>query len=81
MQYGDNDTYGNPRRMIDTFLREAERHGIPLDVDALNAYDIGITTTGPGVAILVDILRNATPRTPEQRDTLVTELIDFPNPS
>lgn len=78
MQYGDNDTYGNPNRLIDTFKREAQRHGIHAGADRLNAYDIVMTTTGPSLAMLVDILRTATPLPAGRRDELITELIDFP---
>lgn len=79
MQYGDNDTYGNPQPAIDALLRESERIGLHIDAEPLNAYDIGMTTTGPSVAALVGILRATKPITAEQRATLVTELIDFTN--
>jgi hypothetical protein len=79
MQWGDNDTYGDPRDLLHALEKALADVGIDADAYPNNSYDIGINLTGTGAARLLHIARHATAPTADQTDAVITALVAFPD--
>jgi hypothetical protein len=77
MQWGDNDTYGNPDGLLFAVEKELAVRGIQAEAYPHNSYDVALSLTGHGLARLLHVVRTGTTPTEEETAAIITELVSF----
>ncbi|MEW1679394.1 hypothetical protein AB0O47_40010 [Streptomyces noursei] len=76
MEWGDNDTYGDPAPLCEELEKALLEHDVDAAVNAWNSYDLAIGLTGPGAVRLLHLIRTGTPPTPEQEAALTRQFVN-----